>query len=74
MVSSSGFSPTMITWLPGMSLACSQISLGSAEKVSLSFCRLFLPTRMVAPEGAVNFIGWLGGSCFIWRRLVTRRT
>ena len=44
-------------------------SSGWAVKVSMSFCRLFLPTSMIRPEGAVKRMGFDGGSCFINFRL-----
>ena len=40
-----------------------------AEAVSLSFCRLFLPTRITVPSLAESFSGRLGGRLFISRRL-----
>ena len=49
---SSGTSPSvrMITWLPGMSLACSQVSLPAAACVSRSFCTAFFPTQISIPS------------------------
>ncbi len=73
-VSSSGSALKTMTCEPGMSLACSHHSLGSAVEVSLSFCRLFLPTRMGMPVGESKRIGLEGSSFFICRRLWFLRT
>ena len=54
-------SAVMMTWLPVMSLVCSQISVFSDSlQVSLSFCLLFLPTRLTKP----SYLNLIGGRAF----------